>query len=473
MLAVLPILLLVTACARIEYQPESLATETVAAKVLSRTVTEPGFQQFVEKYGYHMETWPPERWDFTLLTLAALYFNPGLQVAYVEYELRGAQQKTAGQRLNPEINIPFEHHSDTSGGKSSWLAGVVSDLVFERRGKREARLNRAKALKEAARINLGAESWALRNQMLEKYIDYYFALESRSLMHREYELLQQAMSLLKQRFELGQVSSFEVGLIRLELQQRGLKLTSQTARMEETYYALINTIGLTARGFFNNEITFPGFSSLPQNYGLSEPETREFVLQNHYAVRKALSEYQAVEEELKYEIEKQYPDIRLSPGLIFDQSDKIWALGSAWILPLFHNNEGPIAEALARRKMKQAEFLSLQTKLLNDVARLRSQFLTMVQVLDDSENLIETLEEQYKVIVYQYEQGHSDRLDMVRSELELIRAKQTLFEIQVNVIRAMQELENAIQYPLFDDLNLDHALSNLFGWQYPGLTESP
>ena len=471
LLAIFPILFLVTGCARIEYQPEALETEAVATTVLSRNIGEPGFRQFVEKYGYQINTWPPAQWDFTLLTLAALYFNPDLQVAHANYELRGAEQKTAGQRLNPELNIPFEHHSDSGGDKSSWLIGLVSDLVFERSAKRQARMNRAKALKEAARINLEAESWTLRNQLLGKYIDYYSALKNKSFLHQEYELLQQSMNMLKQRYELGQVSNFEVSLVRLELQQLGLQLASQTAKVDEAFYTLINAIGLTAEGFNNKSIVFTIFDNISQKFDVSEKDVRELALQNHFSIQKALSEYQAVEEELKYEIEKQYPDIRLSPGLIFDQGDKIWALGSAWVLPLFHNNEGQIYEALARRKIKQAEFMSLQTNILNDISRFKIQLLTMKQVLDDSRGLIEGLEAQYKIIVYQYEQGHSDKLDKVRSELELIRAKQTLFKIRINVIRAMQKLENTIQHPLFDDLNLDNALGNLFNWQTSGFPE--
>ena len=462
-----------TGCARVKYQPEPLETEAVASRVLSRNINEPGFKQFAGQYGYRITGWPPAKWDFTLLTLAALYFNPDLRVAYAEYQLRGAEEVTAGQRQNPVLNIPFEHHSDRSGDKSPWLAGLVPDLIFERKAKREARLNRAKALKEAARINMETESWTLRNQMLDKYIDYYSALKNRSFLRREHELLQQSVDLLEQRYEAGQVSSFEVSLARLELQQLGLELATQSATVADALAALVNSLGLTAQGFDSKDISFSIFDDLPGKFKLSEPDTRELALRNHLAIRQALSEYRAMEEGLKYEIEKQYPDIRLSPGLIFDQGDKIWALGSAWVLPLFHNNEGPVAEALARRKIKQAEFLSLQTNLLNDINRYRSQFLTMVRVFDDSRKLIEKLEKQNQIVVLQYEQGHSDRLDKVRSELELTRAKQTLFNIRMKAIRAMQKLENAVQHPVFDDLNLEGALSNLFDWRDSGLAELP
>ena len=66
---------------------------------------------------------------------------------------------------------------------------------------------------------------------------------------------------------------------------------------------------------------------------------------------------------------------------------------------------------------------------------------------------------------------NSDRLEMLRSELELTRAKQTQFNTRISVIRAVQDLENTIQYPLFDDLNLESALSNLFDGQISDLPE--
>lgn len=52
-----------------------------------------------------------------------------------------------------------------------------------------------------------------------------------------------------------------------------------------------------------------------------------------------LNIYVQAESELRLDIEKQYPDLVLSPGFLFDQSDYIWPLAALWVLPLFKNTE--------------------------------------------------------------------------------------------------------------------------------------
>ena len=66
--------------------------------------------------------------------------------------------------------------------------------------------------------------------------------------------------------------------------------------------------------------------------------------------------------DLRLEIARQYPDLHLNPGYEFDQADSKWALGLSIELPLLNQNQGPIAEAEARRLESAARFESLQAR---------------------------------------------------------------------------------------------------------------
>ena len=53
-----------------------------------RTLDEPGLRDFIEKnLGRELDEWPPKRWNLELLTLAAYYFQPSLDVARAQWRM--------------------------------------------------------------------------------------------------------------------------------------------------------------------------------------------------------------------------------------------------------------------------------------------------------------------------------------------------------------------------------------------------
>lgn len=411
---------------------------------------------------YDVSQWPLPEWDPDSLTLAAIYFNPDMRLAFAQLQVRQAEVQTAAQRINPNVSIPLEYHSDTSGGISPWLTGLVPDFVYERKAKRLARINHARAQIETARIGLEETGWQLRSRLRVAFIDYYAALRHRDLLRIELQLMEKIVKLLLRRQELGQASSFEVSTARLEMQQLKVRLADQGLSINDSLYALIRSTGLPADRFGEMSFSFSEMELLPRAEDLSMPSIRNIALKKRFDVRRALSEYTASEEALKLEIEKQYPDITLSPGFVFDQSDKIWSLGSAWILPLFHNNQGPIQEALAKRELQRLQFLKLQTAIINDLGMYRNRYLKLLGSLRDSGDLVAQMEERAAQAKKRFELGYSDRIEWMRSNLELLRLKRASFDIRVEAIRTLQKLENVLQYPLRTGFDIQDILEELF-----------
>src|SRR5204863_91869 len=60
-------------------------------------------------------------------------------------------------------------------------------------------------------------------------------------------------------------------------------------------------------------------------------------------------------------------DVRLNPGYQFDQGDNKWTLGIMFELPVLNQNQGPIAEAGARREEAAARLTALQTKVIGEI----------------------------------------------------------------------------------------------------------
>jgi len=371
-------------------------------------------------------------------------------VAIAEYQKARVHEETVTERINPGLQIPFEHHSDTAGDKSPWLIGILFDLVFEREAKRQARHDQALAETGAADIRIQAVAWSIYGQLRQKYFDYYSALKSEEQLTAQADITGETLQLLLRRKELGQSSDFEISSSQIDRQRIRLQQASQKITKTDALHALAGAIGVTgaalehvALGFADLEVA-DNFGDMPEN------ELRETALTHRTDIRRSLAEYNIEEAALRLEIEKQYPDLTLSPGFVFDQGDMIWALGAAWVLPLLHpQNEGPIREALAQREIKQKEFLALQAKVINEVDAARARLAAQKTALEEAQKLLQETRTRNRQVQKQFDLGYANHLELNRSRFETAVAEQAVSDLRISVLKAAGLLEDAIQYPLF------------------------
>lgn len=453
------VVLLLSACVKQQYLAEPIQPEQSLQQILDTGTDNKGFKTFLQLNNYPVHHWPITQWDFHGLALAAIYFNPAIKLARSELTIQQAKQQTAKQRPNPTIGIPLEHHSAT--GDSPWLIGLVSDFLFERSEKVGAKLKQAEANKRAAKINIEQEIWHIYHELHHKLIEYYATLEQKNYLLAQQDLLKQNLALLERRQELGQVSQFEVSSVRLELQHIQLRIADQDYAINDAYHKLIAITGLQSNKFKKDDIVFTDLDEHLAATITDASEVRAITLNKRFDIRIKLQEYDALEAALKLEIEKQYPDLNLSPGFIFDQGDRIWALGANWVLPLFHNNEGQIQEALARRSHLQAEFIAMQTDLVNRLDRVVQNLQDKQASYKKTLELVEELKVRAGQIKKQFDLGYSDSLSVVRSKLEIEKANQALFAIKVGVLRVFVKLEQIMQQPYEHELDITTLASRL------------
>ncbi|MBA3563796.1 MAG: TolC family protein [Gammaproteobacteria bacterium] len=464
-------MLLAAACARYQYEPEPVEPEANLADLLGRNLDEKKLLAFLAARGHSVSPWPPAVWNAETLTLAAFYFNPRLRAARAALDVRWAELATASQRTNPELNLPLEHHSDTSGGRSPWLIGLITDLRFERPGKRDARIERVRAQAESAWLELEATAWELRSALHRALIEDWGARHERDLLAEELELQERSRALLARRVELGEASAFELSQTQLELQRLELLQARQHAALDDRRRALVNLTGMPRAQLESAGTDFDGLARLPEADRIVQLSIREAALVHRLDMRRSLADYAAAEALLKLEIEKQHPDIVLSPGFIFDQDDEIWALGAAWTLPVLHRNDGPIREALAERELEQALILSLQAEIINDVGRRRGLYLAQLEALAEAEELAAQAERNEARLRRQFELGDIDRLAWLGAGIGSARARRDALALRVEAMRAAQSLENALQAPLDSEIDLSGILVALFAAEGDAVTQ--
>ena len=148
---------------------------------------------------------------------------------------------------------------------------------------------------------------------------------------------------------------------------------------------LASALGLPLRALDGVRFSFAGLDQFPRE--LTGPEVRRQAILNRADVRGALAEYAASQSALQLEIAKQYPDLHLGPGYELDQTDNKWSLGVTLDLPVLNQNQGPVAEAKAKRAEAAAHFLTVQTTAIGEIDSALAGYNAMLQKSGDRDGV--------------------------------------------------------------------------------------
>jgi cobalt-zinc-cadmium efflux system outer membrane protein len=438
-------LALLTGCASFQSRP--LQPMQTALAFESRSLDTPELKEFLEKnLDCEVSPWPPQSWDFRMLTIAALYYHPDMDVARAKWKVAEAEVITAGGRLNPGISLLGQHHSKTAGGISPWTWGASLDIPVETAGKRGYRIDKAKYLSEAAQLGIAATTWRVRGRLRKSLLNLYAATVKEHLLNDHLMIQLETERLIEKRLSVGEVSRFEATQSRLNLDKIRLLLSEMGKQKAEARAAVAESLGLQVNALDGIPISFDLFEKSPEPINLQE--IRAQALSNRSDILIALSEYKASQSALQLEISRQYPDIHLGPGYEWDQGDNKWSLGFSVELPVFNRNRGPIEEAEARRKESAARFAALQARVIGEIDRSQAAYSEALKKLQVADALVSKEGKQLLIIQSRFDAGESDRLELEEAQSEFSSSALSHFEAFVSAQENLGMLEDAVQRPL-------------------------
>ena len=122
-------------------------------------------------------------------------------------------------------------------------------------------------------------------------------------------------------------------------------------------------------------------------------------------------------------------------------------LGFSLELPILNQNQGPIAEAKARRELAAAQFTALQAKVIGEIDRAVAGYRAAVGELTTGDSLLAAEQRQEQSVRAQQRAGAADRLDWLSARLELDTATLDHLDGQARFQSALGALEDALQRP--------------------------
>ena len=433
----------VAGCAHFEPQP--LSPAQTAAQFDLRRLDNAGLNAFLaQQLGNPPPHWPLPQWDLNSLTLAAFYFHPDLAVARAQWHVAQAGVKTAGGRPNPTLSVTPEYNVTTLV-PSPWGPSVNFDVPLETMGKRAKRIAAAEKIAESARWSFVSAAWQIRSGVRAGLLDFSVAGRRAGLLQKQFAAQTNIVKLLQGRFNAGAIARPELTLAQIALNKTQQDLSDAESKQAEARSRLAQALGVGLAALAGEKLEF-NFSADPPA-ALTSTDARGIALRGRADVLGALADYAAAEADLRLELAKQYPDVHLNPGYQYDQGDSKWSVGLSVELPILNQNQGPIAEAEARRKLAAAKFIALQAQVSGEIDRAVAGVRVAREQLETGKKLIAAEMQQEKSAEAQLKAGAGEQLDLLNAQLETSNATLTQLDNEAKLQSALGTLEDALQSP--------------------------
>ncbi len=439
-------LLVLTGCAVERYRARPISPAQTAASLRSRTLDDGGLREFMRgKSRASSTSWPLPQWSLADLTLTAFYYNPALQIARERVAEAEAAIVTSGARPNPSAKSDF---GGETAPESPWIAGFGFSLPLETAEKRRHRITEAERLADVARWALATTAWNVRAQVRSTLLDLIAAQRSLGLLQAEERLRADQVQLLEQRLAAGMIPRPEVDAARIQHTQTLLAVGAAEGRIAQATASLASAIGVPVAALDGARFAWPKFDQPPTTESLTPATIQEDTVLNRLDVHRALAEYNASEAALQLEIAKQYPDFELGPNYAFEEATHLYSVAVGLVLPVFNHNQGPIAEAKARREQMAAQFLAAQANGIGESEQALARYKAVLKELLQARQLLQQALAQEQATQTAFAAGESDRVALNGAQLQTAVTSAAQFDALFRVQQALGELENAVQRPL-------------------------
>lgn len=439
-------LLTLANCAAV--QPVAVSPRDTALAFRARSLDDAGLRTAATRPETGFAEWPPGRLDARALAVTALYFNPDLQVARDKWRAANAAIVTAGQLPNPTLSVSPLYVSTAIAGVPPGVAGmspwvVASSLVqiIETAGKRQFRLARSRYLAEAARLDALSIAWDTTSKVNSALTDVAAGKARATAIGRQVAVQSELVEVTGKLMQGGFGSSLELLTARTVLNRAILDQQAVQTTLTDAQHQLAQTVGLPFDAIPKGRLSLPSLDQrLPPGFAA---QVRQAAPLNRADLLARLADYAASVITLQLEVANSIPNVELGPNFEYDQGDLKWGLNLTFQLPIFNQNEGPIAEAVAQRRQAAGQFIAAQASVIGEVERAIAAYDSALRSLAAADRLFQQQNQQARTQETLFARGEADRSQLLAARVELATAALARVDSQAAVARAGLAVEQA------------------------------
>jgi cobalt-zinc-cadmium efflux system outer membrane protein len=434
------------ACTTIEAPPAPLDPVMSARQLVQHSLTAPEVAAALTKMGLS----PNAAWTLDSLTIAAWSLRSDIAVAAADINTALSAERVAGLLPNPTLN--FDQSSfltNNLGDPTVWVVATALNFTIETAGKREIRVDQARADTETRRWRLAELFWQARAEIRRALVARAIATESVALAEDELTLRQRYLDFVETQIRLGA----GVGPDRLTAQTNLLRAQAQlrTARGDlATADAQIGAAtGVAAENLPLAQLAPVAIDTLPSPTEYDLGGLREMALVNRLTVRHALADYAVTEQALRLAVARQYPDVNLGPGYNFDRGDHAITLAISAVVPLLHDERDAIAQAVNTRGTAAAQFQAAQSLALGEIDTATARYRAAYAALLDARESEDFTGRAVNDVQRRLAAGGADRGEVLTAQIGLALAQRARLDILRAAADALGALEDGVQRPVW------------------------
>jgi outer membrane protein TolC len=435
--------LAVLGCAR--YHPRPIDPAAHPASVLSRDLTD---SSLVAEVTRHAGRPDGPRWTDRQLAVAALRLRSDLRRLRAEWRGARAALRTAGERPMPEPRAEVERRVSGRDEGSPWVVALGALFILELGGKRGARLQAARGGVALAESRLLLAAWEAATDTRRAAAELAHASATVENARDEVRLLEGVHELERARYAEAALGASELARTAAEIQAARLSLAEAEHGVLLARASLAAAIALPVRAV---EALQPAIRLRAGCRSLDSLGVEAFVtraIARRPEVSLALGEYALAESRLRLQVARQYPDLELGPGFIWDQGVNRWTLALALPGLLAGRNRGAIGEAEAAREVAGLEVAEVQDAVLADAQSAVQDCQGSDLELAAADSVVAAAEQLAGRERAAYQRGETSRLEPARAELQLLRARQARRRAERRLELASLGLERAAGAPM-------------------------
>ena len=431
--------LVVAACAFQKYEARPLEARPLADAFAARRLTDPDLAALARSEAGGADEL---HWDADALTRVAFAVRPELALARAQIEEARAAVVSAGVRPNPTLVLDPEI---VPGASDPWILGWALNIPLELGGQRDLRVRAAEEKLAAEQFRVPLAAWSVRVEVRRALTELAAARAEAADVEQRRALEEQRLALQQTRLAAGEIHRLDLGRAEQSLALAEAQQADVRERGSRALSALAESLGLprVALETANIEEDTANLPAPPD-----EGNARELALTNRLDLRAGLAEYAAAEAKLRLEVARQYPTLHLAPGWTYDQGDHKLALGFSIELPIFDRNQGPIAEAEARRASAAARFEAMQASALGTVESARVGYADALERRAGRVRAEELARTEERRTGEALGAGAVNRLVLVEAQLARLARARERAEAEAAAAQALVRLEDALQSPL-------------------------
>jgi outer membrane protein TolC len=430
--------LAVSSCAR--YQPAPIEPSTHVQEYGARRLDAPATIAWVQRWAGPIAI---AGWTDRQLAVAAMRFRAEIARAAAEWRLAKAGERTAGVRPAPGVTGDVERAVSGSDGQSPWVVSLGALTTVELGGKRGARIQQARARTAQAEAGIAIETWRVTSDVRQAVVGMTLADDALIGAAEELSALRQVQEMEQQRFAEAAVTSSELARIVSDVEQARVEVARAERDRIEARAALSGAIGLPPSALHSIAIAPSTSSGCERFDSLGADSLQALALTRRPEMARALAGYALAEADVRLQVARQYPDLDIGPGFIWDQGVHRWTVALALPALLAIRSHAPIAAAEAARAVAGVGVAETQDSILGGLAFAREacRGTRLERVAADSQ--MAAAQRAQSRADAAYARGESTRLETALAQLAVVRARRARREAMRSMVLAGMALEQA------------------------------